>query len=660
MEPNRRPRRRIDVSAHIVATALVIGLVAASCTIDDQSGPTSTITTATTTTAEPSTTSIDAADVPLLGGTRWVRLHGGELLDDDGRAILASGADSSGGPSVHRSTDGTVYVLTGETVVAIGPEATEPIVVLDRAATELARLRDGTVVARTEAGTFDLRTGTLVEDESPEADVRVVAANGLSAERTDGIFESDDAGRIARVIQPEGVRLLDERGEQNSRWELGGPSESQVSLIDFDGRFLLASRGSQDPRPRVRRHFLIDVLGGSFEYFDAVEGTVALATADDPELPSVWRISGVEGCPTWSSTPPKAASAELSRPVAQAYDQIMLGVIRCDSRFMGDAGALLGWDDTSAWRALMNSLIGASRVEGNSRVWDTGLGASITIADDGSVAVAVDPNRSFELYIIRDGGHLGVWGSVGPRSAAGLRAAGTLAADRLGLNYYDWGLSTDGPELEDQARQGIEEFIGTSIGGADDVTAVDAHVTSEALRVWARTDSTRSVLAGELARPAIERAGIEINEWLDTNDVGAAEVAALESLQAFAAGGRLDDINWAPEVVLAAGPTSGAIVIPDELSDPNNWDLDVGLFRAGEGNVSALSMLTRGPWGEPQVGPHPHCASGPMRSPAVLAGLRRISIQRTDIDSCLSWGTVDLFFDTDGRIAGVSVDYWEP
>jgi hypothetical protein len=47
-------------------------------------------------------------------------------------------------------------------------------------------------------------------------------------------------------------------------------------------------------------------------------------------------------------------------------------------------------------------------------------------------------------------------------------------------------------------------------------------------------------------------------------------------------------------------------------------------------------------------------------APAALSGLRRVSIQRTDIDSCLACGTVDLFFNADGRTAGVSVDYWEP
>ncbi|MGI9609934.1 MAG: hypothetical protein ACR2NL_06530 [Acidimicrobiia bacterium] len=647
--------------------ALIIGIVVTSCSGESQSGSGPSTepqtTTSTTSRTEPETTrpTSEPVDVPLLAGAHWVRNVADGLVADNGHVIYSVGGAIPAGTSVIRAQDGTVYVARGGAVLAFAPDVSEPEIVLNREASELSRLPDGTVIARYEGGTIDLETGDLVNDDAAPPSERIIAANGLAAEHTTGIFETDELGHVTRVIQPDGVRLLDERGEQSSRWELGGPLESHVTLIDFDGRFILASRGLHEPDPDMRRHhFVLDVLGGTFEHFDAIPGTVALATADDPELPNVRWGGGIEACPTWSSTPPKLAAADLPEPVAYAFDNVMLGIIRCDDRFMSAAGAPIDWDDTRAWRSLAESLMGAAEVNGTTHNWNTVLGASITIASDGSVAVAVDPDPSFELYIIRDDSHLGVWGSVGPESADGIRAAAEWATDRLGLRYYDWGLATDGPELNDLARQGIEEFIGTSIGGAADMTAIDVYVTDEQFVAWARALPARPSVLGELSRPLIEEAGIEIIEWIDNDEVSAEESAMFESLRRFASDGRLDGINWSPEVVLAAGPIPAAILTSDQLADPNNWSLDVGYFRAGDGPVSALSMLTRGTWAEPVVGPHPHCASGPMRAPAVLSGLRRVSIQRTDIDSCLAWGTVDLFFDNEGRVAGVSLDFWEP
>ncbi len=667
-------RIRLVVAAVVIGFIVVIGFVGTSCSAEPQSEAPSTeaprITSVTTGRAESSTETFATVDVPLLRGTRWVQLHNGGLLDDRGRTILLMDTARRAGTRIERSTDGTVFVLADGAVVAIAAGATEPVTVLDRDVYELARLPDGTVIAYTEDGTIDLLTGEAIDAGPAEPNEKIFAANGLSAERTEGVFETSGVGAITRVIRPDGVRLLDEWGEQNSRWELGGPLDSRVSLVDFDGRFLLAARGPHDPDPTTDpepdpepdqwQHFLIDVLGGTFEYFDAVPGSVALATADDPELPNVRRVGGVDSCPTWSSTPPKLAPADLAEPVSHAFDEVMLGVIRCDSRFMKAVGAPIEWTNIRAWRALMESLIGAARVEGETTVWNTALGTSVAIDANGSIAIAVDPDPSFELKIMRDDSYLTVWGSAGPEGISGIQAAATSAADRLGLTYYDWGLSPDGPELDELTRQGIEEFIGTTIGGAEDITAVDAYLTDEILRIWAHADRSRSGVLGELSRPQIEQAGIAIVEWIDRRDVTDEEAAVFERLQRFAAGGRLDEINWAPEVVLAAGPIPAVILTPDQLADPANWNFDVGFFRAGDGRVSALSMLTRGRWAEPIVGPHPHCASGPMAAPAALSGLRRVSIQRTDIDSCLAWGTVDVFVDPDGRIAGVSLDYWEP
>lgn len=51
-----------------------------------------------------------------------------------------------------------------------------------------------------------------------------------------------------------------------------------------------------------------------------------------------------------------------------------------------------------------------------------------------------------------------------------------------------------------------------------------------------------------------------------------------------------------------------------------------------------------------------------MPSPKGFEGHQRVSIQpaETTIDSCLSWFSVDLFVNGDGRIAAVTLDIWEP
>ena len=62
------------------------------------------------------------------------------------------------------------------------------------------------------------------------------------------------------------------------------------------------------------------------------------------------------------------------------------------------------------------------------------------------------------------------------------------------------------------------------------------------------------------------------------------------------------------------------------------------------------------------AGAHNHCAAPPMPAPDEYAELTRISVQPADgsIDSCLMWSTVDFFVTSDGRVAAITHDFWEP
>ncbi len=96
------------------------------------------------------------------------------------------------------------------------------------------------------------------------------------------------------------------------------------------------------------------------------------------------------------------------------------------------------------------------------------------------------------------------------------------------------------------------------------------------------------------------------------------------------------------------------------LARPDGWVIDVQEFQGRSGPFSALDLLARDEPTTITVGPHPHCASPQRQTPAALAGLRRLSVQPKDLDTCLKWWTVDLYVSPAGRIATISLDLWNP
>jgi len=98
----------------------------------------------------------------------------------------------------------------------------------------------------------------------------------------------------------------------------------------------------------------------------------------------------------------------------------------------------------------------------------------------------------------------------------------------------------------------------------------------------------------------------------------------------------------------------------EELADPTAWILARAAFRGHGGPFSALDLLARPGQTAITAGPHPHCASGPVPAPNEVAELRRISSQPTAIDTCLRWWTVDIFMTSDGKVAAVTLDLWDP
>ncbi len=113
-------------------------------------------------------------------------------------------------------------------------------------------------------------------------------------------------------------------------------------------------------------------------------------------------------------------------------------------------------------------------------------------------------------------------------------------------------------------------------------------------------------------------------------------------------------------VVLGLGDQHTVTRSPAELADPAQWILDVEDFRARTGPFSALAALTEAGDVTWSAGPHDHCASPPMPILSELGDARQLSIQPTEVTSCIEWFTVDVFLDDSGAVIAIVFDTWEP
>lgn len=118
-------------------------------------------------------------------------------------------------------------------------------------------------------------------------------------------------------------------------------------------------------------------------------------------------------------------------------------------------------------------------------------------------------------------------------------------------------------------------------------------------------------------------------------------------------------VPFAPSVELGLGPDLTRQVDIADIADPTAWVFEDAVFRARDGDLSALEPVRQDRVVQVLVGEHPHCASPPMPAPDGYDQHRRVSIQPLDIASCIEWWTVDLFLH-DGMVDAVSLDLWEP
>lgn len=142
-------------------------------------------------------------------------------------------------------------------------------------------------------------------------------------------------------------------------------------------------------------------------------------------------------------------------------------------------------------------------------------------------------------------------------------------------------------------------------------------------------------------------------------DPDANDTAIVEAFSAFAISGEgFENLRLAPKVGVGLAGRIVRTVEAADLADAAEWVIDEEGFRARTGPFSALDLVA----GESTitVGPHARCVSPPVAAPEGFSQHRRVSLQPVGATSCLEWSSVDLFIDTDGRIAAITLDLFEP
>lgn len=132
-------------------------------------------------------------------------------------------------------------------------------------------------------------------------------------------------------------------------------------------------------------------------------------------------------------------------------------------------------------------------------------------------------------------------------------------------------------------------------------------------------------------------------------------------------------LPFAPRVRLGLSRDLRASLDKSATAEASAWVLEAEYFRAFVGPFSALELVQRharttgsqsvqprGGAFRVSAGDHPHCVGTPVPAPKGFESHRRVSVQPSASDSCLSWFTVDHFLDEEGRIAAVTLDVWEP
>ncbi len=681
MHDLRSPYRRPAVAALLGGLCLLAGSCGYLDRSDENNGTSSTAVTdsddsttsgvsSTTTSAPVETTAPPAAD---LADTAWVVNDFDGLIDDKGRVVVPpSGPDRADRPTVARAGDGSIYyVIDGRLWRSHADQPSpEEVEIQVGDITGVAYNEDGAIVVNPHDETEEVaaspgrrRTDNSVLDPDNQA---ISAPNGITVRILEPDAEVDDGGYVSVFRGP--ARLEVER-DGNVEWtvDVGGVAAPWVGLVDFDGRFVMMARFPTEPADPMMQHIVYDLncpgessTSGCTRSFWARWGTASLVGPDldpenndlNPQQVDLCPTMGAEIAPPAEMTDPETFGSDFTADDLEAFRLGTLHLSTCDPLGMGDpeqdgllyrpGGHGIGDDPADGW--MWSELAAVLRgpfatdsdgANGRTAVWaQRPDGPQAVLTDDGA-----GPNLRFEagqrgpsqvaLSVAADAVLLS--GHTDQTSADTVTAAAQVVADNRGVELTNW-LRVAGPAPDDGH---LALFISEI-----DLLAADS----------------------SLAEVQLTGDGV-VSQTYGDNKPSADETTLGFAVADLASGGEgvFAELPLADDVALALGSELVTWRDPSILSRRAAWTVNAAHFRGYEGPFNILDSVP-----SPSLivaGPYPRCA-GPLPTPPPpeLARYRRITIlpAENSIDSCLEWSAVHVFVDDDDRIAGLSLDRWEP
>jgi hypothetical protein len=659
----------------IVGTAATLaGLAMAACS-DQENGqagevaqttsPSSVDAAATTAVSIAQTSAADTdavANVDDLDGVAWVINDFDGLVDDQGRVLVEpSGLVLGGSRLVARSADGSNYYIIDEQLWRWPVDAAqpEPVEVDVDKITDIGYDDDGRVIVNPygEQAMVDDQGGRPRTALSAVVDGQVfmTALNGVTVTAFDPIGPVDpEGGFLTGLDTPARLQVSLPDGSVEWTTDAGGTAAPWLSIIDFDGRYVMLARAPEEPADPAMQHIVYDldcqaggIAGeGCTTTFWARHGTAALVGPDRGPGDDRLNIQLLDICPTMNHeiTPPvEMTDTDLASPFAaadrEAFEWAAQSLAVCDPLPLGPA-ALNSHDDAEwLWSEFARALEGPFAQTGtNEWTWnrDPSRSSVVLINEFGQPYMEFRPadgQLPGEVAAAMSATHLLLGGQADQSLRDELVAAAEELAEQNGAEVVDL-VEIGGPGHD--PGQG-STFVGqlTRELGRADVVAGEVHLTDDGVKSNVVTDTT-ATLADE--------------------DIGFA-------FADFANGGEsaFDQLRLAETVGLALGSDLVAWRGADQLADRSWWAVNRSSFQAFVGPFAILDFVP-----SPSafvIGPHPRCAAvWPTPAPPDLVQYRRISIQPVETagSTCLTWAAVDLFVDEDGVIHGVSLDLFEP
>ncbi len=629
---------------------------------DDPSEPTASLGDSADTTVPP-------VDVELSEAVWVVNGYDG-LIDDRGRALATlDGSPVSGGRSVARAVDGSLYFATEKGLWAL-PSGESQLVEVNPDPVEIEDLGyddEGQIVTSPYSDsptTIDDQAGRtflfeLTDDGGTQS---ITAANGLTVRVIEPTGEYDpEVEYLTNPDIPAKLEVLDTNGEVAWTTEAGGSAAVWLSLIDFNGRHVMFARAPTEPADPALQHVVYD-LNCPYANEDPPQGEACTrtfwtqfgkATLVGPDLPpgeADLNPQLLDICPTSLTNiqPPLEMTEDwfgpqiFSEAGAEGFEAAASALKTCDPLGLSMFADIDGLSyeagterDGWMWTELARALDGPFDVPSDANtkaVWQRYDGGVAIRLEQPDGYMMIDPPAARppgNVAVVRTEDHVVVSGDIGRGSVPVILAAVNDLADEAELEVVDYLVGTSAVDADDPVS---------------DFTAAIGRELNEAGR------EVHLAYGEVLVSPSAEGYSPELTE-----------IAFAFSDFADGGDGTFDELPLADEVALALGSEVVARRGRDDLVERNAWTVNDSEFRAYSGPFDILSEA-----GGPVVvgsGVHPHCASPlPTPAPPELAQFQRVWLQPPEdsIDSCLSWSSVDLFVDDTGRIRGVSLDLWEP